>query len=246
MVFLFFLFPIFLFFHLPDLLLLPIIIIIMTTMGTKKQQRWAKRLNLATVARNLFVLQRTTGADGEEFWEMRRNKRKTEELRSVVYESWWALLLCHHPEIKASGHNSSSSSSRKREDTHKHSDTEKDRGTEKRGFCKRGKSSERRKVYLVWEEAFGFVGFMIRLQVVRASERAASDGEFWVFFFCSISPALLLLLLRDFFFLFVEERCFGGGRGGVTSTHSLTHLWVVMLFLCFVLCFFPSPRPSIH
>jgi hypothetical protein len=36
-------------------------------MGTKKQQRWAKRLNLATVVRNLFALQTTIGADGEEF-----------------------------------------------------------------------------------------------------------------------------------------------------------------------------------
>jgi hypothetical protein len=56
------------FFHLPDLLLLPIIIIviIITPMGTKKQQRWARRLNLATVVRNPFVLQ-TAGADGEEF-----------------------------------------------------------------------------------------------------------------------------------------------------------------------------------
>ncbi len=125
---------------------------------------------------------------------MRRNKRKTEELRRDVYESWWALLLCHHPEIKASGHNSSSSS-RKREDTHKHSDTEKDRGTEGIGFWKRGKSSERRKVYLVWEEAFGFVGFMIKVQAVRAIERAASDGEFWVFF---IVPYF-------FFFFFFSE-----------------------------------------
>jgi hypothetical protein len=40
---------------------------------------------------------------------------------------------------------------------------------------------------------------MIKVQAVRAIERAASDGEFWVFFFFSIS---LLLLLRDFFFPF--------------------------------------------
>jgi hypothetical protein len=66
----FYLYFLFSFFpHLPDLLLLPIIIviIIITIMGTKKQQRWAKRLNLATVVRNVFVLQTTTGADGEEF-----------------------------------------------------------------------------------------------------------------------------------------------------------------------------------
>jgi hypothetical protein len=85
---------------------------------------------------------------------------------------------------------------------------------------------------------------MIRVQAVRASERAASDGEFWVFFF--FFPYLFFFFSETFFLLFLEERCFGGGRGGVTSTHSLTLLWVVMLFLCFVLCFFPSPRPSIH
>jgi hypothetical protein len=68
--FFFFYFLFSFFSHLPDLLLLPIIIIIIiitTTMGTKKQQRWAKKLNLATIVRSLFVLQTTTGADGEEF-----------------------------------------------------------------------------------------------------------------------------------------------------------------------------------
>jgi hypothetical protein len=80
---------------------------------------------------------------------------------------------------------------------------------------------------------------------VRATERAASDGEFWVFFFVPYF-FFFFFFSETFFFLFVEARCFGGGRGGVTSTHSLTLFWVVMLFLCFVLCFFPSPRPSIH
>jgi hypothetical protein len=83
---------------------------------------------------------------------------------------------------------------------------------------------------------------------VRATERAASDGEFWVFFFVPYFFFFFFFFFfsETFFFLFVEARCFGGGRGGVTSTHSLTLFWVVMLFLCFVLCFFPSPRPSIH
>jgi hypothetical protein len=81
---------------------------------------------------------------------------------------------------------------------------------------------------------------------VRATERAASDGEFWVSFFVPYLFFFFFFFSETFFSLFVEESCFGGGRGGVTSTHSLTLFWVVMLFLCFVLCFFPSPRPSIH
>jgi hypothetical protein len=57
---------------------------------------------------------------------------------------------------------------------------------------------------------------MIKVQAVRAIERAASDGEFWVFFFF---PYLFFFFFfsETFFFLFVEERCFGGGRGGLPS-----------------------------
>ncbi len=86
------------FFHLPDLLLLPIIIIIIitTTMGTKKQQRWAKMLNLATVVRNLFVLQTTSRADGEEFWEWEEAKERQkswEELFTRVDERCYCVII---------------------------------------------------------------------------------------------------------------------------------------------------------
>jgi hypothetical protein len=88
---------------------------------------------------------------------------------------------------------------------------------------------------------------MVKVQAVRAIERAATDGEFWVFFFVPYPFFFLFFFFfffsGTFFFLFVEERCFGGGRGGVTSTHSLTLLWVVVLFLCFVLCFFSFAPP---
>jgi hypothetical protein len=56
---------------------------------------------------------------------------------------------------------------------------------------------------------------MVKVQAVRAIERAATDGEFWVFFFV---PYLFFFFFSETFsFLFVEERCFGGGRGGLPS-----------------------------
>ncbi len=218
----FYLYFLFSFFpHLPDLLLLPIIIviIIITIMGTKKQQRWAKRLNLATVVRNVFVLQTTTGADGEEFWEWEETKERQkswEELFTRVDERCYCVIIPRLWRVDITA-----AAAGKEKTPTKHSDTEKDRGTEERGFWKRGKSSERRKVYLVWEAAFGFVGFMIRLQAVRASERAASDGEFWVFFFV---PYL--------FFFFSETSSFLSWRRGASAaaaevwpqlTHSLVY-----------------------
>jgi hypothetical protein len=54
---------------------------------------------------------------------------------------------------------------------------------------------------------------------VRATERAASDGEFWVFFFVPYFFFFFFFFFfsETFFFLFVEARCFGGGRGGLPS-----------------------------
>jgi hypothetical protein len=56
-------------------------------MGTKKQQRWAKKLNLATIVRSLFCPPNNNRCGWRRVLRMRRNKRKTEELRRVVYES---------------------------------------------------------------------------------------------------------------------------------------------------------------
>jgi hypothetical protein len=62
---------------------------------------------------------------------------------------------------------------------------------------------------------------MVKVQAVRAIERAATDGEFWVFFFVPYPFFFLFFFFfffsGTFFFLFVEERCFGGGRGGLPS-----------------------------